>query len=377
MPSIVKVHWSSGVCGVGPAERTGKPPTRCWPGGIRLASPLGSRRRNPRVIGLTRGILAQPVCHPDPGEARGSHGPRGGPRARRLRLERGGRRARAGRVGDPAPTATPPRPRPRGAVRRGVRLVRLGLRQPALRDRAARRHPPRVRRRAGRPHPRRARRAQARRAVPRHLFQVTAGREQGLLSMAFAPDYATSGRFYVYYTDPGRPARRRVRRASERPGGRGLGAAVLRSTTRAQPQRRPAALRPRRPALRRPRRRRRRRRPARGARQRAGPRDAARQDPAHRPAPGRRPAVPRPVRNPFVGRQGARGEIYSYGLRNPWRFSFDRRTGDLSIGDVGQDARRRSTSCAATAARARTSAGGCSRAGPLRPGRERARRYRP
>jgi hypothetical protein len=53
MPSIVKVHWSSGVWGVGPAERTGKPPTRCWPGGIRLASPLGSRRRNPRVIGLT------------------------------------------------------------------------------------------------------------------------------------------------------------------------------------------------------------------------------------------------------------------------------------------------------------------------------------
>jgi hypothetical protein len=45
-----------------------------------------------------------------------------------------------------------------------------------------------------------------------------------------------------------------------------------------------------------------------------------------------------PADNPFVGRSGARGEIWSYGLRNPWRFSFDRRTGDLTIGDVGQNA---------------------------------------
>jgi glucose/arabinose dehydrogenase len=44
-----------------------------------------------------------------------------------------------------------------------------------------------------------------------------------------------------------------------------------------------------------------------------------------------------PPSNPFVGRSGARGEIYAYGLRNPWRFSFDSATGDLAIGDVGQD----------------------------------------
>ena len=46
-----------------------------------------------------------------------------------------------------------------------------------------------------------------------------------------------------------------------------------------------------------------------------------------------------PGSNPFAGTAAARREIWAYGLRNPWRLSFDRLTGDMYLGDVGQGAR--------------------------------------
>ena len=51
-PSIMKLHSSSGVWGVGPAERTGKSVVQYWPGGSRDGSPVGRRRpMKPRETG--------------------------------------------------------------------------------------------------------------------------------------------------------------------------------------------------------------------------------------------------------------------------------------------------------------------------------------
>ncbi len=55
------------------------------------------------------------------------------------------------------------------------------------------------------------------------------------------------------------------------------------------------------------------------------------------PAPSADKGYTVPPDNPFVGHSGVVPETYEWGLRNPWRFSWDRQSGDLWIGDVGQD----------------------------------------
>ncbi|HEX2054039.1 MAG TPA: PQQ-dependent sugar dehydrogenase [Actinomycetota bacterium] len=54
-----------------------------------------------------------------------------------------------------------------------------------------------------------------------------------------------------------------------------------------------------------------------------------------KPSEGRPYGIP--PDNPFLGRDGARPEIWAYGLRNPWRWSFDPATGDFYLADVGQN----------------------------------------
>lgn len=169
--------------------------------------------------------------------------------------------------------------------------------------------------------------------------RISSGGERGLLSLAFAPDYARSGLFYVYYTDPKGDARvveykrrtadeadpnsaRQVIRFPDFEPNHNGGLALFGPDDllyigtgdgggggdahgeRGHGQSLSTLL---------------------GKLLRINPRRS-----------GSRPyTVPRD--NPFVGRRGARPEIYAYGLRNPWRFSFDRKTGDLTIADVGQN----------------------------------------
>ena len=172
--------------------------------------------------------------------------------------------------------------------------------------------------------------------------RVMAGGEQGLLSIAFAPDYASSRRFYVNHTDRQGVQRvveyRRSRSSADRADASSARLVLRYDDEEANHNGGLLVFGP-----------------DRllyigtgdggGANDQHGARGNAqdlgsllgkllRIDP--RRSGSRRYRVP--SSNPFVGRAGARPEIYSYGLRNPWRFSFDRSTGDLAIGDVGQNA---------------------------------------
>jgi glucose/arabinose dehydrogenase len=174
----------------------------------------------------------------------------------------------------------------------------------------------------------------------------TTGYEQGLLGIALAPDYATSRRVYIAYTDHDHkltvesfeqdqdsrradPASRQVIYRSMHPkappGKAGLDARVHNG---GQLQFGPDGMLY--IAL------------GDGGPQN-DPRNQAQQlntdlgkilriDPSA-PADGKAYGVP--ADNPFVKQSGARPEIWVYGLRNPFRFSFDSATGDMYIGDVG------------------------------------------
>jgi glucose/arabinose dehydrogenase len=163
--------------------------------------------------------------------------------------------------------------------------------------------------------------------------EVTGGYEQGLLSMAFAPDFATSRFVYVSYTDRGGDtrvveytvggnaveprSRREVLRQDQPyvnhngglvafdPSGKliiGLGDGGSAGDPQNRAQNLSTLL---------------------GKLLRIDPRPSGAQP------------YGIPADNPFVGRAGARPEIWAYGLRNPWRFWFD--SGDLYLADVGQN----------------------------------------
>lgn len=161
--------------------------------------------------------------------------------------------------------------------------------------------------------------------------------EQGLLSIAFAPRFARNGRFYVDYTDRAGDTRVVEYRRSRR------------DPTRADPRTARIVLAVDQPyanhngglllfgpdrrlyiGL--------------GDGGSAGDPGRTAQDLSSLlgkilridPRPAGREPYRIPADNPFVQREGARGEVFLYGLRNPWRFSFDPWNDGLWIGDVGQ-----------------------------------------
>jgi glucose/arabinose dehydrogenase len=161
--------------------------------------------------------------------------------------------------------------------------------------------------------------------------------EQGLLGLAFSPDYAGNGLFYVYYTTANNDIRVvQYRRSAGNPDRANAASArvVLTIDHRLYTNHN-------------------------GGQLAFGPEgdlyvgvgDGGSEDDPEgngqdtgtllgkilRIAPSPAGGYKIPPTNPFVGKPHRRAEIWAYGLRNPWRFSFDRLTGDLIVGDVGQD----------------------------------------
>ena len=162
---------------------------------------------------------------------------------------------------------------------------------------------------------------------------VSGGNEQGLLGLAFHPSADLA---YVNYTDRSgdtivaEHVVEPLRGSSTRP----RPARCSRSTSHCQSQRWQADVRSRWDVVHRARGRGLRRRPDRNGLDLATPLGKIlRIDPV---ATDAEPYTV-PADNPFVGVEGADPRIWSLGLRNPWRFSFDSATGDLWIADVGQD----------------------------------------
>ncbi|HWH92231.1 MAG TPA: PQQ-dependent sugar dehydrogenase [Baekduia sp.] len=170
--------------------------------------------------------------------------------------------------------------------------------------------------------------------------EVTAGGEQGLLGLAFAPDYASSGLFYVYFTGTDQKEHLvEYRRRTEEVADAGSARTVfVHDDPEANHNGGELAFGP-------------------DGYLYVGTGDGGGGDDQHgargnaqnlgsplgkilrivpKAAGGKAYTIP--PSNPFIKRSGARPEVYAYGLRNPWRFSFDRARGDLVIGDVGQDA---------------------------------------
>jgi glucose/arabinose dehydrogenase len=164
--------------------------------------------------------------------------------------------------------------------------------------------------------------------------RLSVGSEQGLLGLAFAPDYATSGRFYVDFTDPAGDSRLVRYHVSANPDAADAASADTLMTID-QPYDNHN-----------------------GGHLEFGPDGmlywglgdgGGGGDPGNRAQDGQSllgkllrldvsgPGAVPAAGNPYLATP-ERDEIWALGLRNPWCFSFDRLTGDLYIGDVGQSA---------------------------------------